>query len=86
MSDEKVHRWIRESFEKELGTNPDTGESANVKLVSWRWETCPFNGKSIHIVATAWGNSEPIKARYWSGEWMIAGDHYTGLDADGNRL
>ena len=86
MTDEKVNRWIRESFEKHLGIDPETGETPNVQLVSWRWETCPFNGKSIHIVATAWGEPEHIKARYWNGEWMIEGDHHLGLDADGKRL
>lgn len=86
MTDEKVNKWIIQSFERELGTDPDTGEGANVQLISWRWETCPFNGKSIHIVATAWGSPEHIMARYWNGEWMIAGDHRLGLDADGKRL
>ena len=86
MTDERVSRWIRESFEKHLGNNPETGETPKVQLVSWRIEDDPFNGKSIHIVATAWGEPEPIKARYWEGEWMIAGDHYLGLGADGKRL
>jgi len=74
MSDAKVKQWITESLNKELGKDPDTGESANVELVSWRWETCPFVGKSIHVVATAWGEPETFKGRYMDGEWEIEGD------------
>ena len=74
MNDPKVTKWIVDSLNRELGKDPDTGESANVKLVSWRWETCPFNGKSIHVVATAWGDSDPFKGRYMDGEWELEGD------------
>ena len=74
MRDPKVTKWITDSLNRELGKDPDTGESANVELVSWRIEDDPFIGKSIHVVATAWGDSDPFKGRYWDGEWELEDD------------
>ena len=75
MSDPKVKQWITDFLNKELGTDPETGEGANVEVLSWKIVECMFNGKSIDVVATAWGESDPFKCRYWDGEWEFENDH-----------
>ena len=50
MNDPKVKQWITESLNRELGKDPETGEGANVEVLSYEIVDCPMNGK--HIVLT----------------------------------
>jgi len=85
MTTQRLERIVATSLNRHLGKDPDTGEKANVQLTSVHKVSEPFIGDTIHVVGTAWG--EPIKARYSDCDgWMIAGDHRTGLSADGKRL
>ena len=77
MTNDKTTQWIAESLEKNLGIDHETGEIPNVQILSWEWETCPIsdNHIAIHIVAVAWNDPEPFKARYTSSHgWDIEGD------------
>lgn len=76
MSNERIKQWITESLTKELGTDPDTGEGANVELINWRIVEDPFNGKYIIANLKAWGEDEPFEGVYFSHDegWQFEGD------------
>ena len=85
MTTQRLKQIVTASLNRHLGRDPDTGERANVQLLTVRRVSEPFIGDTIHIVGTAWG--EPIMARYCGcNGWMIADDHRSGLSADGKRL
>ena len=75
MSDPKVKQWITDSLNKELGTDPETGEGANVEVLSWKMVECMFNGKCIVAQLKAWGEDEPFEGTYFSHiGWELEGD------------
>lgn len=75
MSNEKVKKWIADSLNKELGTDPETGDGANVEVLSWKIVECMFNGKCIIAQLKAWGEDESFEGCYFSHSgWELEGD------------
>ena len=76
MNDPKVTQWIADSLNEELGKDPETGEGANVDVVSYEIVDCPMNGKHIVAKLKAWGEDEEFEGIYFSHQqgWEIEGD------------
>ena len=85
--DKKSLNWIKESLEAYFGTDPETEEPANVRLLGWRWEIDPITKQRVGIHATCmvWDDPEPAVCFYSAvtHDWEVEGDPTGCLILDG---
>ena len=76
--DNMVQSQIKQSLIRYFGTDPETNESANVRLLGWRWEIDPITKQRVGIHATCmvWDDPEPAICFYSLSDqdWSVAGD------------